>query len=185
MTTWLRRSFASDSRRRPGGDAGLEGHVGAVFTGDVDTAIRGADAEVAGGEGKGGAAHLADMGFAPVVAVVVAVAGVPVAGLLRGRGANIAARMRKRNAEDDEGGEADDEQTEAAHGADLAGWIRGWLHSSSLSCDWGDPTRKESTPVPQTGVWRGWGIRDLAELWKGVGVQKGEKCSGVDRGAGK
>ena len=117
---------------RPGGDAGFEGDVGAVFAGDVDAAIGGADGEVAGGEGKSGAAHLADVGFAPVVAVVVAVAVMPVAGLLRGGGANIAARMGEGHAEDDEGGEADDEQTEAAHGADLAGWIRGWVHNCSL-----------------------------------------------------
>ena len=45
---------------------------------------------------------------------------------------NIAVRMREGHAEDDEGGEANDEQTEAAHGADLAGWIRGWVHNCSL-----------------------------------------------------
>ena len=118
--------------RRPGCDARFERDIGAVFAHDIDAAVDGVHADAAGGQNQGGAAHLANMGFAPVVAVVVAFAVVPVAGLGCRRGVDMAAGMRKRNAQKDDDCEAKDKNGEAAHGTDLAGWVRGWMHRSSL-----------------------------------------------------
>ena len=86
----------------------------------------------AAGKGEGGPAHLANMSLAPVVAVVIAIAGVPVARWLSSGCANAVVRMRECHAENDDGREADDKKGESAHSADLVRWIREWRHNSSL-----------------------------------------------------
>jgi hypothetical protein len=54
---------------------------------------------------------------------------------------HVAVGMGEGYAENDDGGEADDEESESAHGADLAGYVRGRRHGSSLSLRLGDPIR--------------------------------------------
>src|SRR5580700_4721521 len=74
----IEQSLGVGFGRAPGRDAGFEGDVGAVFARHVNAAVGRVDAEVSGGEGEGGAAHLADVRPAPVVVFFGAVAAVPV-----------------------------------------------------------------------------------------------------------
>jgi hypothetical protein len=133
----------------PSLDTSFKGNVEAVLTSDVDATIHGVEGDVAGGEGEGRAAHLADVHLAPVVSFVFAFAVVPVGRLLRGDDEmGVPVGARKRHAKNDDHGEANDKQGEAAHGADLVGCVRGWRHISSLNYDWGTLLKERARRMP-------------------------------------
>ena len=134
-------------RRCPRRHAGFQCDVETVLTDDFNAAIDCIHAEVTRGQSEAGAAHLANVGFAPVPAVVVAVAVVPVAGLSLS-GVDVPVGVGERNAEQHDGGEADDKQSEAAHGTNLARWVRGWRHGSSLDCSLGGAQQGKRKHVP-------------------------------------
>jgi hypothetical protein len=96
---------------------------------------------------------------------------------------DVAVGMGEGDAENDDGSEADDEESESAHGTNLARNVRDRRHGSSLSCDWGpDQMDMKST---RRAVCEGMEDREIRDLrWGGAGggVRKREMCSGVDRG---
>jgi hypothetical protein len=96
---------------------------------------------------------------------------------------NVAMRMREGHAKNDDGGQADDKQTEAAHGTDLAVWIRGWRHNCSLefAIRGARSAREGARKMPSLKDQMDWGISDLQKIEAGCGVHGEEKCSRVDR----